>query len=108
MRSDGGTVITSAQLRAARALLGIDQRQLAGLVGVSVPTIQRMEASPHVIRGNVDSLMRLLRALDDAGIALIDDGEASEGGGRGVRLKMSPSRGTPEEAALAPAAGDQS
>ncbi|MFC3166385.1 helix-turn-helix domain-containing protein [Ciceribacter thiooxidans] len=93
MRSDGGTVITSAQLRAARALLGIDQRQLAGLVGVSVPTIQRMEASPHVIRGNVDSLMRLLRALDGAGIELIDEGAASETGGRGVRLRAAPKAG---------------
>ncbi|HLP68640.1 MAG TPA: helix-turn-helix transcriptional regulator [Rhizobium sp.] len=107
MRSDGGTVITSAQLRAARALLGIDQRQLAGLVGVSVPTIQRMEASSHVIRGNVDSLMRLLRALDGAGIELIDDGAASETGGRGVRLKASP-RSAAEEAGSAPTAGDQS
>lgn len=107
MRSDGGTVITSAQLRAARALLGIDQRQLAGLVGVSVPTIQRMEASPHVIRGNVDSLVRLLRALDGAGIELIDEGAASETGGRGVRLKAPP-RSATEEAGNAPDAGDRS
>ncbi|MDI6837142.1 MAG: helix-turn-helix transcriptional regulator [Rhizobiaceae bacterium] len=108
MRSDGGTVITSAQLRAARALLGIDQRQLAGLVGVSVPTIQRMEASPHVIRGNVDSLMRLLRALDGAGIELIDEGATSETGGRGVRLKAPPPRNAAEEAESASGAGDQS
>lgn len=74
-------------MRAARALLGIDQRQLAELAGVSVPTIQRMEASTDVVRGNVDSLMRLLAALDTAGIELINQGAASEGGGRGVRLK---------------------
>jgi transcriptional regulator with XRE-family HTH domain len=80
-------MITSAQLRAARALLGIDQRQLAESAGLSVPTIQRMEASEGVIRGNVDSLMKLIGALDAAGIALIGEGAASLEGGRGVRLK---------------------
>jgi transcriptional regulator with XRE-family HTH domain len=80
-------VITAAQLRAARALLGIDQRQLAELAGVSVPTIQRMEASEYVVRGNVDTLMRLLAALDTAGIEVINEGVVSENGGRGVRLK---------------------
>ena len=80
-------MITSAQLRAARALLGIDQRELAALCGLSVPTIQRMEASNDVIRGNVDSLMKLIGALDNAGIALISEGAASHNGGRGVRLK---------------------
>jgi transcriptional regulator with XRE-family HTH domain len=74
-------------LRAARALLGIDQRRLAELCGLSVPTVQRMEASEEVIRGNVDSLMKLVGALDTAGIELIGEGVASTGGGRGVRLK---------------------
>ena len=80
-------MITAPQLRSARALLGIDQRQLAELSGLSVPTIQRMEASDGVIRGNVDSLMKLVAALDLAGLELIGDGAASQGGGRGVRLK---------------------
>ncbi len=80
-------MISAAQLRAARALLGIDQRQLADLSGLSVPTIQRMEASDGVIRGNVDSLTKLTAAFDAAGIELIAEGAASAGGGRGVRLK---------------------
>jgi len=80
-------LITAAQLRAARALLGIDQRKLAELSGLSLPTIQRMEASEDVIRGNVDSLMKLVSALDAAGIVLIGEGSASPQGGRGVRLK---------------------
>ena len=80
-------MITSAQLRAARALAGIDQRQLALKSGVSVPTIQRMEASEGVIRGNVDSLMKLIHALEAAGIVLIGERAASPDGGRGVRLK---------------------
>ena len=86
-------MITAAQLRAARALAGIDQRELAERSGLSVPTIQRMEASEGVIRGNVDSLMKLIGALDTIGIALIGDDSASEEGGRGVRLKRSSARG---------------
>ncbi|MDP1731898.1 MAG: helix-turn-helix transcriptional regulator [Devosia sp.] len=80
-------MITAAQVRAARALLGIDQRRLAELSGLSVPTIQRMEASASMIRGNVDSLMKLVDALDLAGIELIAPGAPSQTGGRGVRLK---------------------
>jgi transcriptional regulator with XRE-family HTH domain len=82
-------MITAPQLRAARALLGLDQRMIAELSGLSVPTIQRMEASDGVIRGNVDSLMKLIAALDAAGIELIGDGTSSLSGGRGVRLKGS-------------------
>ena len=80
-------MISAAQLRAARALLGIDQRKLAELSDLSVPTIQRMEASEDVIRGNVDSLMKLVGALEAAGIELIAEGAVSQGGRRGVRLK---------------------
>jgi transcriptional regulator with XRE-family HTH domain len=68
-------------------MLGIDQRRLAELSGLSVPTIQRMEASDGVIRGNVDSLMKLIGALDAAGVELIGEGAASVSGGRGVRVK---------------------
>ena len=80
-------MITAGQLRASRALLGIDQRRLAKAAGLSLPTIQRMEASEGVIRGNVDSLMKLIAALNFLGIELITDNAASQNGGRGVRLK---------------------
>jgi transcriptional regulator with XRE-family HTH domain len=80
-------MITAGQMRAARALLALDQRDLAEQTGLSLPTIQRMEASEGVIRGNVDSLMKLIAGLDAAGIELIGEGAASSGGGRGVRLK---------------------
>ena len=79
-------MITATQLRAARALLAIDQRQLAELAGLSLPTIQRMEGSAGVVRGNVDSLMKLISALNGAGVELIGEGAVSDGGGRGVRL----------------------
>jgi transcriptional regulator with XRE-family HTH domain len=79
-------MITAGQMRAARALLGIDQRRLAELSGLSLPTIQRMEASDGVVRGNVDSLMKLIGALNQAGIELIAENASSTAGGRGVRL----------------------
>jgi len=80
-------MITAAQLRAARVLLGLDQRRLAELSGLSVPTIQRMEASETMVRGNVDSLVKLIAAFNEAGIEMINEGAASYAKGRGVRLK---------------------
>ncbi len=80
-------MITAAQLKAARALLGMDQKGLAEASGLSLPTIQRMEASDGTIRGNVDSLMKLVNALAEAGIVLIAEDAVSGGGGRGVRLR---------------------
>lgn len=80
-------MITANQLRAARALLNIDQREIADMADLSVPTIQRMEASEGVIRANVDSLMKLVSALENAGIELINPGAQSVSGGRGVRLR---------------------
>lgn len=80
-------MITSAQMRAARALLGLDQRNLAELAGLSLPTIQRMEASNGVVRGVVDSLIKVVDALNKAGVELIGDNTPSDTGGRGVRLK---------------------
>lgn len=80
-------MISSGQMRAARALLGIDQKTLAELSGLSVPTIQRMESSDGNVRGVVDSLTKVVQALDLAGIELIGEGMPSPTGGRGVRLK---------------------
>jgi predicted transcriptional regulator len=74
-------------MRAARALLGLDQKGLAELAGVSLPTIQRMEASDGVVRGVIDTLTKVIEALNRAGIELIGDNAASAGGGRGVRLR---------------------
>src|SRR5260370_8954159 len=65
------SMITANQLSAARTLLDIDQRQTADLADLSVPTIQRMEASDPVIRANVDSLMKLVSPLHTARIELI-------------------------------------
>jgi transcriptional regulator with XRE-family HTH domain len=82
-------MITSQQMRAARALLGIDQRQLAEQAGLSLPTIQRMEASGGQVRGVVDTLVKVIRALENAGVELIGEHAGSTGIGRGVRLRES-------------------
>ena len=81
-------MITAAQMRAARALLGLDQKELAELSGVSLPTIQRMEASDGNVRGVVDSLTKVVEAFDAAGVELISEHSASAGTGRGVRFKQ--------------------
>lgn len=74
-------------MRAARALVGLDQKSLAALARVSLPTVQRMEASDGVVRATVDTLMKVVEALDRAGIELIGENQPSSAGGRGVRLK---------------------
>ncbi|HWA17938.1 MAG TPA: helix-turn-helix transcriptional regulator [Devosia sp.] len=81
-------MMTSGQLRAARALLGLDQKQLAKLADVSLPTIQRMEASESVVRGTVETLTKVIEALHRAGVDLIGDNARSESGGRGIRLRQ--------------------
>ena len=85
-------MITAPQMRAARALLGMDQRTLAQSAGVSVPTIQRMEASDGQVRGTVDSLAKVVAALDAAGVELIGEHAPSQAEGRGVRLKATRER----------------
>ena len=80
-------MITAAQLRAARALLGIDQQTLADMARVSLPTIQRMEGSQGNVRGVIDTLIKVVDALNAAGIELLGENARSDGGGRGVRLR---------------------
>jgi transcriptional regulator with XRE-family HTH domain len=80
-------VLTAAQMKAARALVGMEQKTLAELSGVSLPTIQRMEASNGVVRGVIETLMKVMGALEAAGVEFINEGAASSGGGRGVRLR---------------------
>jgi transcriptional regulator with XRE-family HTH domain len=96
-------MITAPQLRAARALLGIDQSTLARRSSLSLPTIQRMETSDGLIRGNVDSLVKVVQALEDMGIELIGEGSSSTVGGRGVRLRQRSVRTTVREQNLGPA-----
>lgn len=90
-------MITSQQMRAARAMLGIDQRGLAELAAVSLPTIQRMEASEGQVRGVVATLMKVIAALEAAGIELLGENATSAGLGRGVRLRETQSGRAPRQ-----------
>ena len=80
-------MITAAPPKAARALSGMDQRMLAEASGLSLPTIQRMEGSDGTIRGNIDSLVKRIAALETAGVAIINEGATSGSGGRGICLR---------------------
>ena len=80
-------MLTAAQMRAARALVGMEQKTLAEMSGVSLPTIQRMEASNGVVRGVIETLMKVMGALEAAGVEFINEGAVSSSGGRGVRLR---------------------
>ena len=80
-------MLTAAQMKAARALVGMEQKTLAALSGVSLPTIQRMESSKGVVRGVIETLMKVMGALEAAGIEFINEGAISNAGGRGVRLR---------------------
>lgn len=99
-------MITSSQMRAARALLGIDQRQLAEMAGLSLPTVQRMESSGGQVRGIIDTLMKVVEALENAGIELIGENSPSAGRGRGVRLREADIRVVKMNAAERNSAGD--
>jgi transcriptional regulator with XRE-family HTH domain len=92
-------MITAAQLRAARALLGIDQQTLADMAGVSLPTIQRMEASQGNVRGVIDTLIKVVDALTAAGVELLGENVKSDGGGRGVRMREPAATAIPASAA---------
>jgi transcriptional regulator with XRE-family HTH domain len=79
-----------AQIRAARALLGWRQEQLAKASGIGTATIQRIERSAGPVGGYVSTLMRIQSAFEKAGILFLDDDAA---GGIGVRLGKKPQRG---------------
>ena len=74
-------MISDAQLRAARGLLGWNQRRLAESSGVSLSTIRRMESSEGLIRGNAANVWKIQQAVEDA------DVEFTNGDTPGVRLK---------------------
>lgn len=80
-------MITASQMRAARAMLGIDQPALADLSGLSLMTIQRMEACTDQVRGTVVTLSKVVDAIENCGIEFIDEYRPTIGIGRGVRLR---------------------
>jgi len=78
-------MITAEQIRGARAMLRIEQTELAMLAGVSVETIKRIERKPGPVSAFAATLQAIRTALENAGVEFI----AENGGGAGVRLKKS-------------------
>ena len=76
-------LLTSEVIRAARALLRWDQRNLAEASSVSLPTIKRLESKPGPLEAHTSTAAALTRALEGAGVEFIDE----NGGGPGVRLR---------------------
>jgi len=72
----------SAQIRAARALLGWSQDQLARRAGVGLATLRRIEQTEGIVKGNFATVLKIQKALEQAGIQFIE----SDSGQIGVRL----------------------
>src|SRR5438270_3140729 len=83
---DSDRVLTGAQIRAGRALLGWSAATLAERAGVSYPTVQRAETADGVPRMKAPNLYAIQRALEAGGVVLLDPGEQRDGG-PGVRLR---------------------
>ncbi len=81
--------ILAHQLKAARALARLDQKELSERSGVSVPTIKRMEAGDGPIRGNYENVAAVISALQAAGVEFISE----NGGGPGARLRKAVNSG---------------
>lgn len=81
-------VLRSEVVRAARALLRWEQRDLANASSVSLATIKRLESAPGVMAAHMSTVTALRAALEAAGIEFIDE----NGGGAGVRLRKQQSK----------------
>ena len=76
-------LLRSELIRAARALLRWQQRDLSDASSVSLPTVKRLKSKPGVMAAHASTVMALRKALEAAGIEFIDE----NGGGPGVRLR---------------------
>jgi transcriptional regulator with XRE-family HTH domain len=76
-------MIQPSQIRAARALLGWHQAELAQRAGIGLATIQRLERAPDgVLMAHVSTMMKLVECFESAGITFL---RADQAGGIGVR-----------------------
>jgi transcriptional regulator with XRE-family HTH domain len=74
----------SAQIRAARALLGLRQDELARKAGIGLATLQRIEQREGLIQGHFSTVLKIQTALEQAGIVFFDENDS---GGMGVRFR---------------------
>jgi predicted transcriptional regulator len=82
-------MLTSEQVRGARAMLRIEQKELAQMAGVSLETIKRIERSPGAVSAYASTVDSLQRALESAGV------EFTNGDQPGVRLKALTAKSIP-------------
>lgn len=87
------TLRTAEQLRAARALLRMKQSEVAEMTGVSEPTIRRLENGAGPLGVHSSTRDKIQESFESAGVVFIDDGQASSGGGPGVRLAGAKKKG---------------
>ena len=73
----------SSQIRAARALLGWSQDQLARRAGVGLATLRRIEQTEGIVKGNFSTVLKIQKAFEQAGIHFIED----DSGQIGVRFE---------------------
>jgi predicted transcriptional regulator len=85
---NAASVLSSELIRAARALLRWEQRDLATASAVSLPTIKRLESQPGIMAAHMSTVTAMRKALEAAGIEFIDE----NGGGPGVRLRKPTSK----------------
>ena len=78
-------MISSQQLKAARMLVGWGQLDLAKKAGIAPSTVKRLEVKPGPLTGNAETVWKLQRALEEAGIVFINEDDS---GGPGVRLRQ--------------------
>ena len=76
-------MLQAAQIRAARALLGWRQEDLAKAAKVGLATIARIEQGEGMVQGNFSTITKIQQALERQGISFITE----PGGGFGVRLQ---------------------
>ena len=74
----------SAQIRAARALLGWSQDRLSRKAGIGLATLRRIEQNEGMVKGNFSTILKIQKALEQAGIHFTED----DTGEIGVRLKV--------------------
>lgn len=78
-------MVSGRQIAAARALLGMGQKELAEHANISIPTLKRMEASEGSATGLANNVAAVRAALEAAGIAFLDNDEVSPGPGVALR-----------------------
>ena len=77
-------MIYTEQIKAGRALLHWDQVTLAEKAALAISTVKKLEAKPGLVQGNAETVWKIQKALEDAGIVFINEDDS---GGPGVRLR---------------------